>query len=243
MKGSFSEESLRQFSDLVAQTQSADFSEGEVYDFTRCVRPDGSAYGTRGTCRKGTEGAAQEKQAISQLGSMLPKGEKIVDSKGGLHTAAGAASKPPAGGKGSRGPIDHEARVAKHQAAYEAAKTAHAASKAALAAHKGRDARSRALKQPLQSKHEANIEKLGAARDRLIDAKVKANAAKSKAPAGSDLKKKMTELGTRIKRQETAIARMSPGKYTRREIEIEKQTLEEMKARLKGLESGKAAGK
>lgn len=27
------------------------------YDFTRCVRPDGSVYGTRGKCKKGSEGA------------------------------------------------------------------------------------------------------------------------------------------------------------------------------------------
>ena len=27
------------------------------YDFTRCVKPDGSAYGTAGQCRKGTEQA------------------------------------------------------------------------------------------------------------------------------------------------------------------------------------------
>lgn len=89
MYGSFSQEALQQFASMVAQTQSADFAEGEVYDFTRCVRPDGSAYGTRGKCRKGTEEASQEKKAIDDLGSMLPKGEKIVDSKGGLHTAAG----------------------------------------------------------------------------------------------------------------------------------------------------------
>lgn len=29
------------------------------YDFTRCVRPDGSSYGTGGKCRKGTESAKQ----------------------------------------------------------------------------------------------------------------------------------------------------------------------------------------
>lgn len=31
------------------------------YDFTRCVRPNGTAYGTGGTCRKGVESAAEEK--------------------------------------------------------------------------------------------------------------------------------------------------------------------------------------
>lgn len=33
------------------------------YDFTRCVRPDGSAYGTRGKCRKGSQ---QEKESHSR---------------------------------------------------------------------------------------------------------------------------------------------------------------------------------
>jgi len=91
MKGTFSEEALLQFAYLVSQTQSADFSEGETYDFTHCVKPDGKAYGTRGKCKKGTEQAkdADEKAAIKQLGGMLPKGEKIMDSKGGLHTALG----------------------------------------------------------------------------------------------------------------------------------------------------------
>ncbi len=37
------------------------------YDFTRCVRADGSAYGTRGKCKKGTE------QAKAEVGSKLTK--------------------------------------------------------------------------------------------------------------------------------------------------------------------------
>ncbi len=38
------------------------------FDFTRCVRADGSAYGTRGKCKKGTEEAKQpvEKKATAQ---------------------------------------------------------------------------------------------------------------------------------------------------------------------------------
>lgn len=32
-----------------------DHSEGNAYDFTRCVRPDGSSYGTAGKCRKGKQ--------------------------------------------------------------------------------------------------------------------------------------------------------------------------------------------
>ena len=58
MKGSFSEEALLQFAELAAQAQSLEFSEGGTYDFTRCVRPNGSAYGTGGQCKKGTEEAS-----------------------------------------------------------------------------------------------------------------------------------------------------------------------------------------
>jgi hypothetical protein len=102
MKGTFSEEALLQFANLASQTQSADFSEGETYDFTRCVKPDGKAYGTAGKCKKGTEQAkdAEEHKAIKQLGGMLPKGEQIMDSKGKLHTAAGKGEEAPKGSSG-----------------------------------------------------------------------------------------------------------------------------------------------
>jgi hypothetical protein len=49
------------------------------YDFTRCVRPNGTSYGTSGQCRQGVE---DEKQAIDQLLNLLPKGEIVVDSRG-----------------------------------------------------------------------------------------------------------------------------------------------------------------
>ena len=67
MNGSFSEEALLRFSELAAQSQSANFSEGGTYDFTRCVRPNGTAYGTDGRCRKGTEGAAIDKEKLRQM--------------------------------------------------------------------------------------------------------------------------------------------------------------------------------
>ena len=38
----------------------ASFSEAEKWEFTRCVRPDGSAYGSRGKCRKGSEQAKEK---------------------------------------------------------------------------------------------------------------------------------------------------------------------------------------
>ena len=42
----------------------------ENYDYTRCVRPDGSAYGTKGKCRKGTE---QAKEVPSLKAKPQPK--------------------------------------------------------------------------------------------------------------------------------------------------------------------------
>lgn len=46
-----------------------DHSEGNAYDFTRCVRPDGSAYGTGGKCRKGTEQSLFESDGGIQTGA------------------------------------------------------------------------------------------------------------------------------------------------------------------------------
>jgi hypothetical protein len=59
MKGYFSEETLNNYARLAAEKLDVDFAEGNFYDFTTCIRPDGSAYGTSGKCRKGTEGEAQ----------------------------------------------------------------------------------------------------------------------------------------------------------------------------------------
>jgi hypothetical protein len=60
--GNFSQEALEMFQ-LAASEQSYEFSEGDTYDFTRCVRPDGSAYGTGGKCRQGTESGAKKAES------------------------------------------------------------------------------------------------------------------------------------------------------------------------------------
>jgi hypothetical protein len=60
MGGYFSEIALDSYRNLVIKLQGADFAEGETYDFTRCVKPDGTVYGTAGQCRKGTEEAKGE---------------------------------------------------------------------------------------------------------------------------------------------------------------------------------------
>ena len=64
-----------------------DYSEAEMFDFKRCLRPNGSVYGTGGTCRKGTETDEEdEEDVMSQLAAILPKGEKIVASSGKTYT-------------------------------------------------------------------------------------------------------------------------------------------------------------
>ena len=76
MKGSISEEALNQYNRLVAEKQGLDFAEGDTYDFTTCIRSDGSAYGTGGTCRKGTEGEAKAKEPGSSSGiPILTRGD------------------------------------------------------------------------------------------------------------------------------------------------------------------------
>jgi hypothetical protein len=60
--GHFNEEALQLYHNLCAEKEGIDFSEEEVYDFTRCVRPNGTFYGTAGRCRKGTETAPAEKK-------------------------------------------------------------------------------------------------------------------------------------------------------------------------------------
>jgi hypothetical protein len=58
MWGSFSRDSLRSFSELIQ----AAVDEDGLMDFTRCMRADGSFYGTRGKCRKGSEALLPEEE-------------------------------------------------------------------------------------------------------------------------------------------------------------------------------------
>jgi hypothetical protein len=73
MKGFVHEEALAEYSRLVAEKLNQDFAEGDVYDFGRCMRPDGSFYGTRGKCRKGSE--AGEK--VESKGQLKGAGESL----------------------------------------------------------------------------------------------------------------------------------------------------------------------
>jgi len=57
MKNSFSTDSIEKYAELVQSNWRENFGESETatYDFTRCLRTDGSSYGTSGKCRKGVE--------------------------------------------------------------------------------------------------------------------------------------------------------------------------------------------
>ena len=92
MKGSFSEDALEQFTRLAAEKQGLDFAEGEVYDFARCVRSDGSFYGTGGKCRKGTEAGAKEEEAPKTAGGKKRRAtaEAKKEAKAASRAAAGA---------------------------------------------------------------------------------------------------------------------------------------------------------
>ena len=71
MKGYFSEETLDKYASLLASQTDADFSESDIYDFRRCVMPDGEIYGTKGQCKVGKQIA---EAPVAKAGK---KGEKV----------------------------------------------------------------------------------------------------------------------------------------------------------------------
>jgi hypothetical protein len=82
MKGYFNEKSLEKYTTLAAEKVGVDFSEGESYDFTRCVKPDGEAYGTKGACKSGTpkeEVATKLEEDKDKNGWKIPKGKTDED--------------------------------------------------------------------------------------------------------------------------------------------------------------------
>jgi hypothetical protein len=96
MRGNFSEDALRQYAELVNGMLHSDFSEGsETWDFTRCVRSDGSAYAIAAgkKCRKGTEQAADVAAPAAKKSKKVaaPKAPKAAAAK-----PAGAKAKPKA---------------------------------------------------------------------------------------------------------------------------------------------------
>jgi hypothetical protein len=79
-QGGFSEEAFEKYQRLLSEQENVEFSEGETYDFTRCMRPNGTYYGTRGKCKKGSETGAKESVA-------KPTGEAKREAAGRVSTA------------------------------------------------------------------------------------------------------------------------------------------------------------
>jgi hypothetical protein len=59
--GRFTEGALEFYQKSLLEGESFNFSEGGYYDFTLCLRPNGTYYGTGGKCRKGTEADPKDK--------------------------------------------------------------------------------------------------------------------------------------------------------------------------------------
>jgi hypothetical protein len=67
---------------LVRQLRDGAVSFAEVFDFARCQREDGSTYGARGKCRKGTPAAAEEPalpKRVAKLERLLATGKLPED--------------------------------------------------------------------------------------------------------------------------------------------------------------------
>ena len=71
MKGYFSEETLSKYATLVSEQSGINYSEGQVYDFRRCMMPGGEIYGTKGQCKVGKQIA---EAPVAKAGK---KGEKV----------------------------------------------------------------------------------------------------------------------------------------------------------------------
>lgn len=62
MHGNFSEEALEAYQEALLSLvdQSLEQEDSDFYDFTRCLRPNGTAYGTRGACQPPNKVASQQ---------------------------------------------------------------------------------------------------------------------------------------------------------------------------------------
>jgi hypothetical protein len=83
--GGFSDKALEAYKQALAEQAGTDFAESDLYDFTRCIRPNGKAYGTGGQCRKGTEEAktVEDKPARARRESKTDRLTREVARTGG----------------------------------------------------------------------------------------------------------------------------------------------------------------
>lgn len=89
MKCSFSDGALIEYQRLIKEKLES-YGEGNcwgVYDFARCVRPDGTTYGTRGKCIPPNKPAAEAPEPPQSMEpEPLPKNKKVKVSMGGYST-------------------------------------------------------------------------------------------------------------------------------------------------------------
>ena len=135
--GGFTEEALAAYQKALAEREGTDFAEGDSYDFTTCIRPDGSAYGTGGQCRKGSKGEAKAKEpkakaaAPKTVAEMAAARKKLSDTWQDKRVAARNAE------------IEHD-RVSKLTKGDNSPEARAQRLKAATAADKAQQARDRA---------------------------------------------------------------------------------------------------
>jgi hypothetical protein len=93
--GGFSDEALEAYKQALAEQAGTDFAEGDLYDFTTCIRPNGTAYGTGGRCRKGTEGESKsgEQPKVTATPGMAAK-VKAAKEKLKADKAANGGKRP-----------------------------------------------------------------------------------------------------------------------------------------------------
>ncbi len=79
--GYFAEDVLQKFNAMCAE--GVDFGEGPVYDFARCVMPDGDIYGTKGQCKAGKPIADEKEEGDKKVDSRMAKLKKSFIKKMG----------------------------------------------------------------------------------------------------------------------------------------------------------------
>lgn len=87
MQGSFSPEAVELYSELINSKHNQNFSETENYDFTRCIRPDGTSFGTDGKCSPPNKPAPASKAPNPKAEALEKKAEELM-SGGRRHSRA-----------------------------------------------------------------------------------------------------------------------------------------------------------
>lgn len=78
MQGSFSLEAVELYAQLIDSKHNQNFSESENYDFARCIRPDGTSFGTAGKCAPPNRPAPDAKKSNSQADALEKKADDLM---------------------------------------------------------------------------------------------------------------------------------------------------------------------